>query len=63
MSSRHDRMRLGELLALRWAKVDLPGQRVSVRGTLACAEAALTVTDTKTGRARLLLLEPATYGL
>ena len=56
-------MRLGELLALRWAKVDLPGQRVSVRGTLACAEAALTVTDTKTGRARLLLLEPATFGL
>jgi integrase len=52
-------MRLGELLALRWADVNLPDQRVSVRGTLARTEGGLAVTETKTGRARLVLLTTA----
>ena len=52
-------MRLGELLALRWADVDLPGHRVAVRGTLARSDPGLTVTETKTGRTRLVLLTTA----
>ena len=52
-------MRLGELLALRWADVDLPGHRIAVRGTLARGDPGLMVTETKTGRIRLVLLTTA----
>jgi integrase len=51
-------MRLGELLALRWSDVDLLSRRVSVRGTLARRDQGLIVAETKTGRARVVLLTP-----
>ncbi len=52
-------MRLGELLALRWANVDLPNHRLSIRGTLTRGEDGLAVTETKSGRARVVLLTAA----
>ena len=52
-------MRLGELLALRWANVDLPRRRGPVRGSLARGEEGLKVSETKTGRTRLVLLTTA----
>lgn len=46
-------MRQGELLALRWADVDLDGRRLSVQGSLGRdAEGELGVRETKTGAGR-----------
>ncbi len=45
-------MRQGELLALKWADVDLEAATVSVRRTLTKSGTALLTGDTKTGKSR-----------
>jgi integrase len=50
-------MRQGELFGLRWADVDLPNRRLSVRGTLTGNDRdGPVITETKTGRNRQILL-------
>lgn len=48
----HTGMRQGELLALKWADVDLDAATVSVRRTLTKSGTALLTGDTKTGKSR-----------
>lgn len=48
----HTGMREGELLALRWADVDLEAATASVRRTLTTSGTALLTGDTKTGKSR-----------
>lgn len=48
----HTGMRQGELLALKWADVDLETATVGVRRTLTKSGTALLTGDTKTGKSR-----------
>lgn len=48
----HTGMRQGELLALKWANIDLEAATVSVRRTLTKSGTALLTGDTKTGKSR-----------
>lgn len=49
-------MRLGELLALRWADVGLDGRRLAIRGSLGRGPNGPVIAETKTGRERVVLL-------
>lgn len=53
-------MRRGEALALKWSDVDFEAHTLSIRGTLARVDGALTVSEPKTERSRRVLpLSPA----
>lgn len=52
--------RRGELLGLRWGDVDLDAGAVTVRRAVVGAQGKLTVKGTKTGRVKVLALDPAT---
>lgn len=52
-------MRQGELLALRWSDLDLPGRRLSIRGSLhRNLGGGWTIQETKTERSRRQVLLP-----
>lgn len=53
-------MRRGELLGLRWSDVDLDEARLSVRRTLVSIAYKMHVSTPKTGRPRVIDLDPAT---
>ena len=48
--------RRGELLALRWADIDLEGRALTIRGSLSQTRAGITEKPTKTDRVRLVAL-------
>jgi integrase len=48
--------RRGELLALRWAEVDIDGRALTIRGSLSQTRAGITEKPTKTDRVRLVAL-------
>lgn len=53
-------MRRGEALALKWSDIDFEERTLSIRGTLARVDGALTVSEPKTERSRRVLpLSPA----
>lgn len=51
--------RLGEVLGLRWADVDLKGKSIVVRRSLEEVSGSLALVETKTGRARRVDLDEA----
>lgn len=53
-------MRRGELLGLRWSDVDFDGARLSVRRTLVSIAYKTHLSTPKTGRPRVIDLDPAT---
>lgn len=51
-------LRQGELLALRWADVDLEKRTLQIRGSLQRTSSGLTVTETKTSKSRRSVMLP-----
>lgn len=53
-------MRRGELLALRWADVDLSGAQVAVRRSAVAVRYDVIEGEPKSGRARTIAIDPST---